>query len=367
MSDTPLLGAQKNFQKRELVVFCETQQQLAIIIDHVSDMCAQHLAVCFPASFTSLPCPSIRACQNEDVFLRGQRYYGAVEGCHIFGFLPLRCFLGRGVGYHERNEFLFNRNSSLQETCADALDCDAALASLFNDLFYRQSSLIFLLSAVDPTAIPAKIDAVSRYDDFESSVPFDLLQSNNITTHCSPWYQQGVHVAGTVNAVDRSCANIERAERELVQPRPRPVGFVFNVGGLPPFPLPPSFFRANPLRHSLSSRCLPSFLPSFFRHVGCSILITPRLGHHRRFCLLTCPFLAFLLSSVRVPLFSRRRCTNFAAAGTVAVRNSFALLGYITTSRCCWQAYIVSINEFFHQSTPCRDIDLCELFTQHAE
>ena len=46
--------------------------------------------------------------------------------------------------------------------------------------------------------------------------------------------------------------------------------------------------------------------------------------------------------------------------GTVAARNDFALLGYITTSRWCWQACPVSIDRFPQQSRPCRDIDLCE-------
>ena len=34
----------------------------------------------------------------------GHRCYGAVQGCHVFGLLPLRRFLGLDVGYHERNE-----------------------------------------------------------------------------------------------------------------------------------------------------------------------------------------------------------------------------------------------------------------------
>ena len=44
----------------------------------------------------------------------------AFEGCHVFGLLPLRSFLGRGVGYHERNSIRFYRKSSLQETRGNA-------------------------------------------------------------------------------------------------------------------------------------------------------------------------------------------------------------------------------------------------------
>ena len=36
--------------------------------------------------------------------------------------------------------------------------------------------------------------------------------------------------------------------------------------------------------------------------------------------------------------------------GTIAAGNEFALLGFIAASRCCWQAYTVSIDEFSHQS-----------------
>ena len=84
---------------------------------------------------------------------------------------------------------------------------------------------------------------------------------------------------------DRSCANVERAERELVHPRTRPGGLVFHAGGLPHRPLPPSLFRSNALRISLSSRCLPRFLPWFFRRVGCGTPTTPRLLHRRHFSL----------------------------------------------------------------------------------
>ena len=166
-------------------------------------------------------------------------------------------------------------------------------------------------------------------------------------------------MADTVNAVDRCCTNVERAARQLLQPRPRPGGLVFLAGGLPLRPLSHflsarflrRFFRANVLRLSLSSSCfLPRFLPSFFRRVGCGTPTTPRLLHRRHFCLLACALRAFLLSSLRVPRFPRRRCPNFATAGTVAAGNDFSLLGCITASRCHWQACTVSIDEFSHQS-----------------
>ena len=140
---------------------------------------------------------------------------------------------------------------------------------------------------------------------------------------------------------------------ELLQPRPHPGGLVFLAGGLPFCPLRNRrrFFRANLLRLSLSSGCfLPRLLPSFFRRVGCGTPTTPRLLHHRHFCLLACALRAFLLPSLRVPRFPRQRCPNFATAGTVDAGNDFALLGCITASRCCWQVCTVSIYEFSHQS-----------------
>ena len=62
--------------------------------------------------------------------------------------------------------------------------------------------------------------------------------------------------------------------------------------------------------------------------------------------------------------------TFLPQAQLVAARNNFTLLGCITTtSRCCWEAYIVSIDEFSHPSASCEDIDLCEdsTISQHAE
>ena len=97
-------------------------------------------------------------------------------------------------------------------------------------------------SALDHATIPTKKDAVSRCRNFESSVTFGLLPSDDVTALCSTGSQQGVDVADTVNVVDRCCANVERAERELLQPRSRPGGLVFLAGGLPLRPLLPSLF-----------------------------------------------------------------------------------------------------------------------------
>ena len=49
-------------------------------------------------------------------------------------------------------------------------------------------------------------------------------------------------MADTVNAVDRSCVDVECTERELVQLRSRSGDLVFHAGGLPHRPLPPSLF-----------------------------------------------------------------------------------------------------------------------------
>ena len=91
---------------------------------------------------------------------------------------------------------------------------------------------------------------VSRCHNFGSSVLFDLLQSNNVTTLHSTGPQQGVDVVDTVSAVNRCRANVERAKRELVQPRPCPGGLVFLADGLPLRPPSPSLF---------ASKCLALF------------------------------------------------------------------------------------------------------------
>ena len=106
-------------------------------------------------------------------------------------------------------------------------------------------------------AITAEEDAVSGCRNLGRSVPFGLLQSDSITTLCRTGSQQSVDVSDTVSAVDRCCANVKHAEREPLQPRPRPGGLVFLAGGLPLHPLPPSLFPSKCPPPSLSS-CLHS-------------------------------------------------------------------------------------------------------------
>ena len=114
---------------------------------------------------------------------------------------------------------------------------------------------------------------------------------------------------------------------------------------------PRHFFRADALRLSFTFTCyLPRFLSSFFRRVRCGTTTTPRPLNHQHYFLLACALPAFLISSLRVPRFTRRRYPNFSNAGRVAAGNDFTLLGCITTSQCYWQACTVNIDEFSHQS-----------------
>ena len=143
-------------------------------------------------------------------------------------------------------------------------------------------------------------------------------------------------MADTVNVVDRCCANVERAERELVQPRPRPGGLVIYAG---------AFFTA-----CFSRRSVPCFSPGicpFFRHSGCSTPNTTIL-----------PTRVYPLSILTLlalgPTFS------VAVVCMVAAENDFALLGCIATSRYCFQTWTVSIDESSHQPMPYRDIDSCK-------
>ena len=96
----------------------------------------------------------------------------------------------------------------------------------------------------------------------------------------------------TVNAVDRCCANVERAERELLQPRPRPGGLVFLAGGLPLRPLPPSLFP---------NKCPPPLtqFQAFSIQVLAFVLPTcwVRHSHHAS----TSPSSTLLLTRVRPP------------------------------------------------------------------
>ena len=124
---------------------------------------------------------------------------------------------------------------------------------------------------------------------------------------------------------------------------------------------PRRFFRASALRLWLSSRCLPRFLPLFFRRVGCSTPNTPRFLPRRHFCLLACAFRGFLLSSLRIPRFPRRRCTKVAAASTVAAGNDFAFIGVHHHQSMLLAGLPVRIDEFLHQLTSFKDIDSCEI------
>ena len=115
-------------------------------------------------------------------------------------------------------------------------------------------------------------------------------------------------------------------------------------------------------------RCLPRIMPSFFRRIGFSTPTTPRLLHRRLFCLRVCDLRAFLLSSLRVPWFPQRAvvyqpCARLLretlslcwdASPPVDAVGKLALSP--STSRCYWQACTVTIDEFLHRSTSCRDI-----------
>ena len=187
--------------------------------------------------------------------------------------------------------------------------------------------------ALKHAIITAEKVAVYRCRNFGSSVPFGLLQSDDVTTLCSLGSQQVVAVADTVYAVDRCCANVERAERELLQPRSRPDGLVFLAGGLTLRPLPPSLFPSKyPPIFTQFQVFSTRFLPSSFRRVGYGTSTTHRLLHRRHFCVLAYALRAFLLSSLRVPHFPRRRCPNFATAGMVAAGNDFA---FSCRGACC--------------------------------
>ena len=175
----------------------------------------------------------------------------------------------------------------------------------------------------------------TRYQDATT------LEVPSLFVSCSPMTSQPfaaqslsrVSMSHTVNAVDRCCANVEYAERELLQPRPRPGGLVFLASGLLLRPLPPSLLPSKYPPPFTQFRCfLPRSLPSFFRNAGCGTPTTPRLLHRRHYCLLACALRAILLSSLRVPRFPRRRYPNFSTAGMVAAGNDFALLRCITAS-----------------------------------
>ena len=209
--------------------------------------------------------------------------------------------------------------------------------------------------AFDPAAITAEKDAVSRYHSFGSSVPFGLLQSNNVTTLCNTGSQQGVDVADTVTPLTAAVRtlnvpNVSSSSRDLAL-----AALCFMRAAFLSARFPRRFFRANALCLSLNymSRCyLPRFLPSFFP--TCWV----RHSHHAS----TSPSSTLLLTRACPPSIPPLLASGhtFAAAaaasqlcytaGTVAAGNDFVLLGCITASRCCWEACTVSIDEFSHQS-----------------
>ena len=188
----------------------------------------------------------------------------------------------------------------------------------------------------------------TRYPDATIlEVPPLLVSCRPITSQPCRVSQQGVDVADTVSTVDRCCANDERAERELIQPRPRPGGLLFLANGLPLRPLLPSLFP---------SKCSPSFTQSqmFSTQVLAFVLPTCWVQHSQHAStspsstrLVTCvcpPSMATLLASG--PTFSAAAVYQRLPRETIS-----RLLGCITASRCCWQACTVSIDEFSHQST----------------
>ena len=128
-------------------------------------------------------------------------------------------------------------------------------------------------------------------------------------------------MAEIVIAVGRCCANVERAERKLVQSRPRPGDLVFCAGGLPLRPLPSSLFPSKcppPLAQFqvFLTQVLAFILPACWVR---SIPNTPRLHHRRHFCLLACALRASLLSLLWVPRFPRRRCTKRLPRETISL------------------------------------------------
>ena len=97
-------------------------------------------------------------------------------------------------------------------------------------------------------AITAEEDALSRCDDFGCSVLFGLLQFDNVSTTRSTRPKKGIDLTDTVNAVDPCWAGVEGVQRELVQPRPRPGGLMFDAGGPSCHPVPSSLFLSECLR-----------------------------------------------------------------------------------------------------------------------
>ena len=83
------------------------------------------------------------------------------------------------------------------------------------------------LSAFDPAAITAEVDAMSICHDFGSSIPFCFLQSSNVTTLRSTGSQQ------VVDDADSSPAAIPVAFSEEMPPAFRSVPGIFYPGYYP--------------------------------------------------------------------------------------------------------------------------------------
>ena len=130
--------------------------------------------------------------------------------------------------------------------------------------------------ALDPAAITAEKDTVPRCHNFGSSVPFGLLQSANFTALCSSGSQQGVDVADIVNAVDRCCANLERAKRAAETSPWRPC-VLCGPPSSPPAPLVTFSDQMSSAFHSVSCPCVfyPGSCPRFSDVLGAAL--PPRL------------------------------------------------------------------------------------------
>ena len=138
-------------------------------------------------------------------------------------------------------------------------------------------------------------------------------------------------MADIVNALDRCCANVGHAERDIFQPGPRPGGLVLYAGGLPHHPPTPSLFP---------SKCPPSFaqfqvLPT---QVLAFVFLTCRAQQSQHAS--TSPSSPLLLTRVCPPSIPTLLASGptFSAAAvhqlwTVAAGNDFALLGCVTASR----------------------------------
>ena len=127
-----------------------------------------------------------------------------------------------------------------------------SLPAFFYDfLLDRQSDSMLPFSPFDPAAITAEVDAIPGCNhNFRSSIPFSLLQYDDVTTLSGTYSQEAVDVANAVDTFESCCAHIKSDEREFFQPPSRSGGLVLHAGGLPHRPLLSSLFL---------SECLPPF------------------------------------------------------------------------------------------------------------